>query len=776
MTKDWNEETKRVKEVVQLIQRKQEMIREKSGQLKTGIVGLRKNFWEDVTVNVDEPDDIIETQASIRQQAELLSERERSHGLMSEQLTTLSRLEQRPYFGRIDFIEEAPETNQEEPIYIGIASLQDDAEEEFLVYDWRAPIASMYYDYAPGPAEYETVEGTVSGEITLKRQYIIENGTLQGMFDTGLTIGDQLLQKMLGNRSDTKMKSIVATIQREQNRIIRDEKHRYLIVQGVAGSGKTSAALQRVAYLLYAHRERLNAENMILFSPNPLFNSYVSTVLPELGENNMLQTTFYEYASEHLDEKLRLEDPFQQMEWSLNREDDGEDAVRKAAVQFKATLLFKEMIERFAQKLGQRGMPFNDIRFRGEVLIGSGEMAFQFYKTDNSLSLPNRLERTKDWLLARIDTIEEEAREASWVADEIELLDKEDYLDAYHGLQQQQRFSENTFDDFDREREWLSRTVVAESFKPIRSKIERLDFVDHVAAYRRLFESRSSHFRRLPDQWEAVCRVTIAALNDERCAWEDATPLLYLRGLIKGFSRYNWIRHVFIDEAQDYTPLQFEYMKKIFPRAQMTFLGDVNQAIHAHAESVPSLLATGTGEPDREERVELMTSYRSTKPIVLFTKELIPSASSVLPFERDGERPRLVHAGDKPELNAKIVERISRLKEKGHETIAVLCKTLQESIDVYHGLRERLPVQLLDTETYTFEKGVVVLPAYLAKGIEFDAVIIYDASDLVYRRESERELFYTACTRAMHELIIFYRGKPSRLLENVPSHCYVMEN
>ncbi|HET7615473.1 MAG TPA: RNA polymerase recycling motor HelD, partial [Bacillales bacterium] len=701
----------------------------------------------------DEPDDRIETEASIRQQAELLSERERSHGIVSEQMKTLKRLEDTPYFGRIDFFEE--NEKESEPIYIGIASLMDEKEEDFLIYDWRAPVSSMYYDYPPGPAKYDTIDGPVQGEITLKRQFIIKNGVMEGVFDTGLTIGDQLLQKMLGNQSDTNMKSIVSTIQKEQNRIIRDEKHRYLIVQGVAGSGKTSAALQRVAYLLYAHRERLNAENMILFSPNPLFNSYVSTVLPELGENNLIQTTFSEYAEDQLGKEFHVEDPFEQMEWSLNRKDGGKDETRIAAIQYKAGLEFKRMIDDYARQLAESGLIFESILFHDDVLIDANEISEYFYQTDRAMSLPNRLDATMEWLLEKLDRLEETEREKPWVEEEIELLDKEDYLEAHKELQQQQRFTESTFNDFERERELLSRTLVAERFQPIREKIDSLDFVDLKATYAQLFTNGSSFIKETPKSWSEICKFTMAKLADNELPWEDATPYLYFRDLIRGRAGFNWIRHIFIDEAQDYTPFQFEYMKRIFPRCQMTLLGDVNQAIHTHSQSVPSVLSAGTGDPGREERIELMRSYRSTEPIVNFTKQIISGGEAIIPFNREGEKPKVMQVENKEELNRNVLSSIRQLREKGHKTIAVICKTLQESQEVFRHLKTTLDVQILDKETYTFEKGVLVIPAYLAKGIEFDAVILHDASEKVYRRESERNLFYTACTRAMHELYVY---------------------
>src|SRR5690625_1997944 len=269
-SKECYTEEQRIEGVIKEIKLKENELLAKSSGLKESVIDLRKNFWEDVTVNIEDPDDAIETEASIKQQAELLLERERTHGHISEELKTLDRLKESPYFARIDFKEDTGSLN--EKVYIGIASFMDQEEENFLIYDWRAPISSLYYDHSPGKAAYQTAEDTITGDMTLKRQFIINQGELKGMFDTGVTIGDSLLQQALGNNASTTMKSIVATIQKEQNKIIRNEQSRQLIVQGVAGSGKTSAVMQRIAYLMYRYRGELDPSQMMMFSPNPLFS------------------------------------------------------------------------------------------------------------------------------------------------------------------------------------------------------------------------------------------------------------------------------------------------------------------------------------------------------------------------------------------------------------------------------------------------------------------------------------------------------------------------
>lgn len=762
----WLLEQQRVDDVVTEIEKKQLQLRKNTGNLKEGIIKLRKNFWEDVTVNVDEPDDIIETQASIKQQAELLSEKERSHGHQYDQLKTLDRLHDTPYFGRIDF----HEGNGQEaaPIYIGMASLMDENDEAFLVYDWRAPIASMYYDYTLGQAKYITMDGIIEGNISLKRQFIIKSGKIDGLFDTGLTIGDHLLQKMLGNHSSTKMKSIVATIQKEQNRIIRNIKSKFLIVQGVAGSGKTSAVLQRIAYLLYANRETLQADNMLLFSPNPLFNSYVATVLPELGEENMRQTTYMDYAEERLGELFLLEDPFDQMESILTHEDGKELVIRMEAIQYKSSLAFKELIDKHIADLAYQGLLFNDITFQDRTIISAEKIKERFYNLSPSLSIPNRLENVSEWLLEMVAEQERYEQYQDWVTEEIELLDKEDYLDAYHEVQRLHHDEDETFDDMDQEWEILSENVVQEHFQPIKDAISNLEFADIKSNYDQLFKEHK-HLQDLPKNWGAICKMTLRRFDSGELAWEDVTAYLYFLDQLRGIKSYTNIRHVFIDEAQDYSPFQFAYLKGLFPHCHMTVLGDVNQAIYAHSLGSPSVLE----DPGKEtqEKITLMRSYRSTQPIVTFTKQLIEGGEKIEPFNRDGNKPTLTMVEDE-DLSKMVLDRIHILKEAGHQTIAIICKTMAESEIAHNHLKSEVHVQLMDQETYSFNKGSLILPAYLAKGIEFDAVIIYNAS--AYSKESERKLFYTACTRAMHELHMFTDQKNSVFIDDASPETYVL--
>ncbi|OMF17150.1 helicase [Paenibacillus amylolyticus] len=763
----WSEEQQRVNTVTDQIERKITTLEDEVGSFRDEVVGMRKDFWDEVTMNFSEADDVGETSTSMRQQSQVLSDRERSHLNTAAALDKMKRLHHSPYFGRIDFKEDG--YPNAERIYLGIASLLDEKEESFLVYDWRAPISNLYYDGAPGPITYHTPSGEISGDIEMKRQFVIRDGRIRFMFDTGVTIGDELLQAVLSRTSDAQMKSIVATIQKEQNRIIRNDRTRMLIVQGAAGSGKTSAALQRVAYLLYKYREHLQADQMVLFSPNPMFNSYVSTVLPELGEENMLQTTFQEYLERRLGREYQLEDPFIQLEYVLTGTQDPDYDVRMSSIRFKSSESFLKVITRYKESMLSGGMKFKPVRFQGRAIVTSEAMAEKFYSFESSVKLVSRLEMLRDWMLKELSAFGKGELDAPWVDQQLDLMEPEDLQRAYQRLKRKQKGKTHTFNDFEQEREILARMVVSDRLKPLRKWIKSLRFVDIRQLYAHLFNDEAQMVRllgdeALPAQWDEICKMTLRRLKLQELAYEDITPYLYLRELMLGFHINSNIRHVIIDEAQDYSAFQLAFMKRLFPRAKITALGDFNQAIYAH-----SSVLSGTGPltnlygPDNTEVIELTRSYRSTREIVEFTRGMVPGGEEIIPFNRSGEKPKvIVSSGSERHMNV-ITTDLKHLIEEGYESVAVICKTAEESRDVHAALSKALPTapKLIKKTTLAFEQGVHVIPAYLAKGVEFDAVLIYDGSAEQYAQEHERKLFYTACTRAMHLLHVYCVGTPS---------------
>jgi DNA helicase II / ATP-dependent DNA helicase PcrA len=761
-------EQDRVHTIIKEIDRKAEKWRASSSDVGSDAFQIRKTFWEDVTVNFDEADDVAETFTSIKQQAALLSERERTQSQMVKQLKTLSQLRFSPYFGRIDFKEDGE--SEAEKIYLGIASLMDEQEENFLIYDWRAPISGLYYDYSPGPAQYETETETIQGDMELKRQFVIRAGKIKAMFETGVTIGDEMLQEVLGNNADTQMKTIVATIQKEQNEIIRNDSSSLVVVQGVAGSGKTSAAMQRVAYLLYKYRNIISSENIMLFSPNPLFNSYVATVLPELGEENMQQATFQEYLLSRFGAEYELEDPFEQMEYLLAAEKDESRQERVDGIRFKASLEFKELLDRYAEKLSRETLIFKNLTLKKRTIISKHEIA-QFYDSlDKGISMPNRIQLVKEWLLKELKKNAKAEKSQEWVEKEIQFLEKEDYLEAFKQSQKKQGEAEDTFHDYDREEKWLSELVVKRRFKPLFNAVKKLKFINNRAIFMSFFKDESLRSEAVPTNWPSICERTIRSLENKSISYDDATPFLYLQDLIEGRKSNTSIRHVFIDEAQDYTPFQFAYIKNLFPYSKMTLLGDMNQAIYSGPTGSPTIFAEAALDFGDKETYKLTKTYRSTKQIVEFTRELIEGGNLIEPFNRFGPKPVVVNPGKHIDHTERTIRLISDLKNKDHKNIAIICKTAAESIEAFESIKKAHEARLIEKGTLTFENGVNVVPTYLAKGIEFDAVIIFDSSS--YTRDEERKLFYTACTRAMHELYILSRGELSPLLAEVDQELF----
>jgi DNA helicase II / ATP-dependent DNA helicase PcrA len=767
MDSELQREQKRVDSVMEIIANEIIRLEVETARRRNEVVQIRRHFWDEVKVNTDTFDDFLETIIGLRQEAQALSVSQSTHRHASSRLSTLARMKEVPYFGRIDFVEEG--YSSQEQIYIGISSLSDTSGENFLIYDWRAPVSSIYYDYQPGSVKYETPGGTIQGDLEKKWQYLIRGGILQSMFDTSLTIGDEILQQVLGNRTDKQMHNIVATIQKDQNRIIRHDTGRLLIVHGAAGSGKTSAALQRIAYLLYKYRDRLNADQIILFSPNSIFSSYVSNVLPELGEENMQQVTFQEYLDHRIGKEFQVENPYEQLEYVLTAANTPSNKSRIESIRFKASTRFFKAILSYRDSLEDSGMLFKDITFRGKPVLTAQQIAERFYSHDTSLRFQNRLEKLKSWVINRLKEVQRTEREKSWVQEEIELLSEEDYHKARRYLAKKRGFKREMIADYEMEPEALASLIVQQKMKPLRKRVHAFHFIDFKGLYKQLFADSNQINQWIegehPAEWDAICQATLRMLDENKLCYEDATPFILLKELIQGFHFNSSIKHIVIDEAQDYSPFQFEFLKRLFPAARMTVLGDFNQAIFAHAsEMVDFNTLTSLYGPDETELINIARSYRSTKPIIEFTRRLVPNGEKIIPFERDGERPVLTQVPNHKELHSSIASKVAELRGQGLNSIAIICKSAEESKSAFESLLSIEGIKLLKSTSFEYEQGVVVVPSYLSKGIEFDAVIIYDASQHVYGKESLHRVFYTACTRAMHYLQLYSVGEPSHFI------------
>ncbi|MBB6691631.1 UvrD-helicase domain-containing protein [Cohnella xylanilytica] len=769
------EEERRLSEALGVIERR--LLKELSvlGERRGDVVGIRQEFWDDVTVNFSDATELGETWSSIVQQAELLAERERSHKVASTAASRLALQRDNPYFARIDFAEAGE--GQADRIYIGRSTLVGDDGETFYVYDWRAPVSSLFYDHEPGPASYETPSGTIEGDLTLKRQFVIRGGVLKHVFDTEETIGDDILQAVLSERSDTSMKSIVATIQKEQNRIIRDEKHKLLVVQGAAGSGKTSAALQRIAYLLYRYRDTLTSEQIVLFSPNPVFKGYVSRVLPDLGEANMRQMTFRELIESRLGRRYEVEDLFSQTEALAAAEGTPDGEARERAARYKGSEHFFETVNRYLKRLEREGVRFRPLRFRKDTIVSAEETAERFYGVLGGENFGDRLVKTRRWLNERLDAWVESQLKEPWVEEAAELSDQEDIQRAYVELRREGGYREESFDDEDRISGLLLKRAAENAIAPLRKAVKGFRFMDPLATYGELFRSRTLFTAcapdgRLPLGYEWMAQRAEETLGRKTIDHEDATPLLYVMEALEGFRKVDGeVRHLFVDEAQDYSPFQAAFLRKRFPRARLTVLGDFNQAIYAQAEESGGFGGwTRLVPPEETEVWRLSTSYRSTEPIVRFSKRILKpeDAAGIAPFHRDGEPPRVAECGDGAELADRIAKDAAELLEAGYATIGIIAKTARECGNASAVIKERLaddvPVTLVTGGSANLPKGVSILPSYLSKGIEFDAVLVWDASGSRYGREQDRKLLYTVCTRALHVLRVYSLGVRSPFL------------
>ncbi|MCX7842912.1 MAG: AAA family ATPase [Clostridia bacterium] len=738
-------ERNRLKKVYNKIEK--ELIRRKNEikACKKEIVESRRTMGENVASSPQQFEEMVQAQQYID---ELKREYEK-YAFAHSQVQRLEKTAFSPYFARIDFKEDGQE--ETEAIYIGTHAFIDDKTREIYIYDWRAPISSIFYDFEIGPAEYDCPEGKIRGHLSLKRQFRIFRDNIEYMFDSSIKIDDEILQKILSKSADEKMRNIVATIQREQNRIIRNEKNRLLIVQGAAGSGKTSIALHRAAYLLYRHRNNISSKSIVIFSPSQIFNDYISDVLPELGEQNILQNTFMSFAKPYFENGVRLEDSNDQMEFLLDFQGEKVCSSRENAISFKASDCFLAILKGYVEIIEKGHFNFEDISFENNRIISKEELLELYDVTYRNLPLAKRMARIKDrvyYLLAPV-----EKNELNKTQDELE--------------NQGEHKGEAVA---------ASRAIVSRKFKSLRDYIESMSEVDVYGLYIRLFEEDGllqsiAQGMELPADIEEIKAFTLKKLKDRYVPYEDAAPLLFLKGELEGVPETQDIKHVIIDEAQDYSIIHYEVFRQHFQNSSITMLGDLNQSIYLHGgKDYDSIRDIFRGFDS--VLVTLTKSYRSTKEIVEFSKGILDNGQEVEAVNRSGNKPCLIKTQDEQAMLDAIEQDLSCLKTGEFKSAAIICKTASECKKVFGRLKDRLEISLISKDDDEFAKGIVVIPAYLSKGLEFDMVMLYNAGEESYSRENERRLFYVACTRALHRLSIYFSGNASPFINGINRELY----
>ena len=597
-----------------------------------------------------------------------------------------------PYFGRIDFLEKK-ENSKVMPIYIGIHTFYDPESRATLIHDWRAPVSSMFYDHELGEAGYRSPSGEIKGVISLKRQYRIRGGKMEFMIESALTVHDDILQKELSSNADDKMKNIVATIQREQNQIIRNEDIRTLIIQGVAGSGKTSIALHRIAYLLYTFRDSISSKDILIVSPNKVFSDYISNVLPELGEETVPETSMEQILSGVLEHKYKYQTYFGLVNELLEK--PSSSLIDRIA--YKASFGFISELDKFILHIENTYFKAADVKLTKYITIPAPFIEEQYLRF-NRYPIRRRFDAMADYML--------------------------DMLKIQY-----------TF------------TVTTTGRNLLKKEI-RLMFAGNndIQVYKDFFKWTNN-----PGMFKMRKGHTLE--------YSDLAPLAYLHLALEGNGNQPFrVKHLLIDEMQDYSPIQYKVIQKLFP-CRKTVLGDAGQSVNPYGSSTAETIQKSL---TASEIMKLCKSYRSTFEITDFAQKIHPNAE-LEPVARHGEKPQILQFGSAVEELSGIMGLISTYRKSGYKSLGIICKTEQQARKMADMLKSYAnDISFLSSQSSAFVQGIVITSAHMAKGLEFDEVIIPQTDERNYRSEIDKSMLYVAVTRAMHRLTLtFHEARPT---------------
>lgn len=597
-----------------------------------------------------------------------------------------------PYFGRIDFLEKK-ENSKVMPIYIGIHTFYDPESRATLIHDWRAPVSSMFYDHELGEAGYRSPSGEIKGVISLKRQYRIRGGKMEFMIESALTVHDDILQKELSSNVDDKMKNIVATIQREQNQIIRNEDIRTLIIQGVAGSGKTSIALHRIAYLLYTFRDSISSKDILIISPNKVFSDYISNVLPELGEETVPETSMEQILSGVLEHKYKYQTYFGLVNELLEK--PSSSLIDRIA--YKASFGFISELDKFILHIENTYFKAADVKLTKYITIPAPFIEEQYLRF-NRYPIRRRFDAMADYML--------------------------DMLKIQYAF-----------------------TVTTAGRNLLKKEI-RLMFAGNndIQVYKDFFKWTNN-----PGMFKMRKGHTLE--------YSDLAPLAYLHLALEGNGNQPFrVKHLLIDEMQDYSPIQYKVIQKLFP-CRKTVLGDAGQSVNPYGSSTAETIQKSL---TASEIMKLCKSYRSTFEITDFAQKIHPNAE-LEPVARHGEKPQILQFGSAVEELSGIMGLISTYRKSGYKSLGIICKTEQQAREMADMLKSYAnDISFLSSQSSAFVQGIVIISAHMAKGLEFDEVIIPQTDEKNYRSEIDKSMLYVAVTRAMHRLTLtFHEARPA---------------
>ena len=710
-------EEKRLAQTISLAEEQLKQAKEAADKKKSEIIEAKKDVRENTEHGITSlyTSDGFEALVELSQYINPVTDKIIDYEEEEHKILLLEKMIKSPYFARIDF--KFDDEDEFEKIYIGRSSLRKNSYQEMYVYDWRSPIASVFYRFMTGEAFYDAPCGRVTGELNLKRQYQIKNGILEYFFDSDVQIVDEFLRQLLSQNTTAKMKAIVETIQHEQDVVIRDMENDLLMVQGVAGSGKTSIALHRAAYLMYQGLQtKLSANNIMIISPNSIFEQYISNVLPELGEDNVISSVFEDILSELLNgRKIQSRNDF--LENLIVNSKYKE--ISRNSIEFKTSSFFREILDQFLIDIPRQWIEFEDVYYEGKCVVSRQIL--------------------KDKILGRPET-----------PLGIKLEQLEDYIfEQIFGTGKGRGHKEEK--------------------NLIKQEIQKFIKIDIVELYKILFSNEAYFYSLLqnsnPSQnIKNIWKYTKENLEADSLYYDDAIAIAYLYLKIYGTNKYKNIKQVVIDEAQDYYPLQYEIFNLLFSNAKFTILGDMKQTLAkkediSFYEQIQKIL-----NKKKSSLIMLDKSFRCTNEILNFSLKFIEQSSQIKSFNRNGDSPKVYIADNSEIFIDEIVKEIKLCQEKGFQSICLICKTEKNSTYLFNKIKHKLDIQLIKNGSVSDLQGVFILPVYMSKGLEFDTVLICDADSQNYHDEDDKNLLYVACTRALHKLSLFCENEVSPLI------------
>ncbi|MGB4438265.1 MAG: UvrD-helicase domain-containing protein [Sedimentibacter sp.] len=735
------EESQHLEEIINLLKYKLELESNNLEEQKVDLIASRREMWENTTHSYTDYDKL----SDLNQYLSALQAQTFTYTELAKRILKYEKMLDNPYFSRIDFTEEGYDDT--EKIYIGLFNLMDEETHEIKVYDWRAPISSVFYRSEPGPVEYTAPAGVIKGKVSLKRQYKITNGKMEYFFDSNINIVDEMLMEALSKNMTSKMKTIVETIQKQQDLIIRDLDNDLLVVQGVAGSGKSSVALHRIAFLLYQGLNlKLNANNIIVISPNSLFSKYISNVLPELGEDNIDEFTFENIFLKMYESKLSIRTKSETFENIICAETEEKRNFLRSYNEFKGSKVFIKIIDRLIYYFERKLIQFEDVYFNGEII--ENRNLLKAFLLSGKLNMP--------------------------VAKKLKIIESR-IMDKVHGKKLARRSKiENAVNKanlHEFESKSFTRVLAAKETSAFVENLHKFTEFDSFKLYKRMFSDKKifkeiSKGLILPDNIDDIIDYTNKELTDlYNIPYADGIGLMYLKVKAEGCDLYSGIKQVIVDEAQDYYPMHYYILKNLFKDARFTIVGDVNQSVEKKSDITLYDDIISIFNFKKSSKIFLNKSYRSSYEISKFSEKLLEDGTYTEYFKRYEEEPKTIHCKNLNDLDNKIIQDIEKYKSQGFNSIAVICKNRKEASDLYFRLAGKIDAKLIDYLKEQSLTGVIIVPVYLAKGLEFDAVMVYGTDNKNYNTEYDKKLLYIACTRALHRLSLYYVGKITKYLK-----------